>query len=236
MTPDPSAGTAELHAALMQALSDQYRAGVYLAVYERPGATIAQVAARTGRSARAVRHQIERLVEAGLLVVAAETPRRNTRERHYRVTMIRPFIDASDDGTLTEEERRHIPLAILRQIFADIGLAVRSGSFSGKHGHSEVRVPGEVDRRGRSELCEILRRTTQEMEGVFVRSAARLEEAGEDGVEVIATMMLFEGPTWAEPDGARRGPRPSPWLARAAEERTGSRPATSAQRRREEKR
>jgi DNA-binding transcriptional ArsR family regulator len=97
MPPDPSTVAPELRDALKLAMADPLRARIYFALFGRPGATIAELADRTGLPARAVRHQIERLAEAGLVAVDAETPRRNTRERQYRALAIPSLIEAGED-------------------------------------------------------------------------------------------------------------------------------------------
>jgi DNA-binding transcriptional ArsR family regulator len=220
MPPDPCTVAPELRDALKSVMADPLRARVYFALFGSPGATIAQLADQMGLPARAVRHQIEQLAEAGLVAVDAETPRRNTRERHYRALTIPSLIEAGEDEALTETERRDIAVAIIKQILADLGAAVGAGGFASRPGHSEVRVVGEVDGRGWSELAAIMARTTGEIEAVLVESAARLEAAGETGFGATAAMLLFEGGGGAEEEGVRHGPRPSPWLARAIAERS----------------
>jgi DNA-binding transcriptional ArsR family regulator len=88
----PSAGAAypeqldgRLRAKMAEALRDPLRTQIFLSIADRPGATIAQIANRVDEPERRVRHQVERLVELGLVEVDSETRRRNTRERHYRV-------------------------------------------------------------------------------------------------------------------------------------------------------
>jgi DNA-binding transcriptional ArsR family regulator len=203
---------ADLRAALIETLSDPLRAQVYIAVADRPGVTIAQIATRIGESARRVRHQIEWLSAAGLVVVDSETARRNMRERHYRALHL-PRIE-EDEGPWIAEERRGIILSITRQILGDVGRAIRGRAFGEHPGHSAVRVPGEVDGRGREEVEAIVIESTVRLEEAMVRSAERLEAAGEAGTEVIAALLLFESSPW-ENEEDRGGPRASPWLERA---------------------
>jgi predicted transcriptional regulator len=67
----------------MEALADPFRIQVYIAIYERPGVTIPQVAGRLGHPARRVRLQVERLIAVGLIVVETETRKRNMQARHH---------------------------------------------------------------------------------------------------------------------------------------------------------
>jgi DNA-binding transcriptional ArsR family regulator len=136
----------ELRTALMETLADPVRMQIYIAVYERPGATIAQVARRLDEPARRVRHQIDRLIDAGLVVVDTETSRDNLRERQYRGVVV-PTLDEEDDPW-TVESRRDLSLSLMRFIAADVGRAISHRTFGNRLGHTEVRIPGEVDERG----------------------------------------------------------------------------------------
>jgi len=192
-------------------MTDPLRIRVYSSIYERPGATVAQVAARTGEPTRRVRHQIERLVATGLVVAEGESARRNTRERHYRALVQAIIVDVDGDDW-TEEERRRLFLAVLRYIVADISRAMREESFGTRPEHTEVRVSGEVDEAGWQALARIMARATKEIEEEMLASAARLRTERGRGFEVISSLLLFEAPSWGPDDGDRQGPRPSMWL------------------------
>jgi DNA-binding MarR family transcriptional regulator len=198
-----------LRGALIEALEDQLRAHVLLAVVDRPGATIGQIAARIGEAPRRVRHQVERLVEAGLIVIDAETTRRNARERHYRGVALPRIEEEGPDWT--DDQRREIALSVVKVIMADLDDAVRGQTFGTRAGHSIIRIPGEVDDRGWKELAAIMVSTTESLEGTMVRSAERLKEEGAAGREVISALLLFESPPWDRGEGDRSGPRPSQW-------------------------
>lgn len=77
--------------------------------------TIAQIATRTGEPQRRVRHQIDRLLEAGLVLVDAETPRRNARERHYRAVSLARIAEEIGAGW-SDEQRRKIAHSIIKVI------------------------------------------------------------------------------------------------------------------------
>jgi DNA-binding transcriptional ArsR family regulator len=209
--PDPPHMSPDLRDALIETLSDQFRAHVLVTIAERPGVTIGQIATRIGESPRRVRHQVERLVEAALVAVDAESPRRNTRERHYRALAL-PTIDDEFGSGWTDEQRRKIAHSLVRAILADLDGAVRGGTF-GTPGQAVVRIPGEVDETGWEELAASMLKTTERIERIMVDSAARLEDAGRPGIEVISALLLFEGPPWQPGEGDRQGPRPTHWYA-----------------------
>jgi DNA-binding transcriptional ArsR family regulator len=197
---------------VVEAMSDQITARVFIAVAERPGATIGQVARRTGVSPRRVRHQVERLLEARLIVVDSETPRRNARERHYQATAL-PVVVGEGEEPWTDAERRKIAMSVLRVITGDLDDASRERTLGSRPGYSVIRIPGEVDQRGWDELSKSAIAASARIEEVMVGSVARLEEVGRPGIEALSCFFLFEALSW-EPDADREpGPRPTHWLA-----------------------
>jgi DNA-binding transcriptional ArsR family regulator len=195
---------------MVEALEDQLRAHVLLAVVDRPGATIGRIATRIGEPPRRVRHQVERLVEAGLVVAdAAETARRNARERHY-LGVVLPTIE-EEGPDWSDDQRRKIALSVVGVIMADLDGAVGGRTFGTRAGHSVIRIPGEVDERGWEELAASMLLTTAEIEGTMARSAGRLAEQGAPGREVLSALLLFESPPWDPGADERSGPRPSQW-------------------------
>ncbi|HEY2053232.1 MAG TPA: helix-turn-helix domain-containing protein [Solirubrobacterales bacterium] len=203
----------ELRAALMETFDDPLRTQVYIAIYERPGATVSQVARRLDQPGRRVRHQVDRLINDGLVVVDAETPKRNVRERHHRGVVV-PSVDWDDDRW-SEENRQRMNLSLVKFIAADIGRAIRHRTFGARLGHAEVRVPGEVDGRGWAEIEATLTRSMEHVEATMISSAARLEASGETGIEVFSALLLFEARPWDPSADARQGPRPSRWTRAA---------------------
>jgi DNA-binding transcriptional ArsR family regulator len=199
----------ELRRALIEALVHPLRNMVYSAVAERPGATIAQVAERIGQPARSVRHQMERLCEAGLITVDTETLRRNARERHYQA-LLTPTIFDMADWTADEEER--LATAVTRLLLADISRAIRHRTFAANDGHAQVRFTGAVDQSGWDELAEIVVRAMGDIEAVMRRSARRLRDADEGGIEVILGLLLFETMPWASGEDETTEPPPFRWF------------------------
>ncbi|HEX4304729.1 MAG TPA: winged helix-turn-helix domain-containing protein [Solirubrobacterales bacterium] len=211
MESDISALPPDLRAALVESLGDPLRAQIYIAISERPGATIAQIATRIGAPDRKVRRRVNLLVEAELVVVDSEILKGNARERHYRAVVLPSLIDEVD-GPWTDEERQKLALSMIRQIFADVDRAIRNRTFGLHVQHTEARVPGEVDEQGWEELGQIMLRATREIEASMKASAARLEAAGRNGDEVVAALLLFEGAPWGHHEDDHQGLRPSPWL------------------------
>jgi DNA-binding transcriptional ArsR family regulator len=200
----------DLRDALVDTLSDPFQARVYTTVTERPGATIAQIAARIGEPPRRVRHQIEHLLEVGLVHLDSRTKRRNAREHHYRAVALAK-VQNELDSSWDDDQRRKVALSVTRMITGDIGQALRAGILGTSDGHAEVRVSAEVDGQGWQELADIMERVMGEIEETVIRSAARLEASGLGGTEVVAALLLFQTPAWERSVDDTPGPRPSQW-------------------------
>jgi predicted transcriptional regulator len=210
----------DLRDALVETLGNPFQARVYTTVTERPGATIAQIAARIGEPPRRVRYQVEHLLEVGLVHLDSKTQRRNTREHHYRAVALAK-VQNELDSSWSDDQRRKLALSITRMITGDIGQAFRAGILGTSDGHAEVRVSAEVDAQGWQELADIMERVMGEIEQTVIRSTARLEVSGLGGTEVVAALLLFQTPGWEHSVDDTPGPRPSQWRS---EEVTGPLP------------
>ncbi len=178
---------------IVETMSHPLRNRVFAAILERPGATVGQVASRLSESPRRVRHQVERLTEAGLIAVECTTTRRNAREKHYRALHRLLVTDLSEED-FSDEQRRNVALSVLRLLVEDFGLAVADSSFARRAGHAEIRVPGVVDREGWDELGEITARALEEVEAAMSRSRERLQAGGGEEIEVVSALLLLELP------------------------------------------
>ena len=184
---------------------------IYVATGVAIVATIAQIANRIGESPRRVRYLLERLIEEGLIVVDAETRRRNARERHYRVLALPTVLDDFGPGW-TDDQRRKISRSVVGMVMADLDAAIARRTFANRPGHAAVRISGEVDERGWTELATTMATATMAIEESMFASHSRLEEDGRTGTEVIAALLLFEGAPWERGLGDRDGPRPTHWM------------------------
>lgn len=197
----------EIRTALIEAFGHPLRVQVLTAIYDHPGVTINQMSTRLREPSRKVRYQLQKLVGAGLVVADGETLHRNMRERHYR-GVVQPSIDEAIDD---HEDNQKVARGLLRLMVTDAVRAAGERGFGSTVGHVKVRIPGEVDKEGWDEIGEIMTRAMREIEAAMVRSAARLEDSGESGIEAMAGLLLYEGSPWDGPGEERKGPRPSAW-------------------------
>lgn len=199
----------EMRVALVEAMSTPRRLQVLMAVAERPGVTLKQIARRIGESPRSVCYQLERLLDAGLVAVDAETSKRNAREFHYRA-IVQTIVEGEGE-VWPEADGKKITMAILKLMLADLRRASSSETF-GREGHAVVRIPGELDDRGWQEVSRITLETTKRVEEVMKASVARLRANGEVGIEAMVHLMFFETPLWALEEVPNRPTRTLWWL------------------------
>ncbi len=199
-----------LEAVLVETMVHLLRLRILTTVSERPGITIKQLSHHLDETPRKVRHQIDRLIESDLVAVDGATSRRNARERHYRA-LVRRIVVAEDTPT-TEQAGRAAAVNVIRLMVDDIRAAIGEQTFGTRPGHMEIRIPGEVDQRGWSELVDIYRTAYAEIEATMTESARRLRAGEEAGVEVISALLLFEAPAVVDTDGGPGLPaRGEPW-------------------------
>jgi DNA-binding transcriptional ArsR family regulator len=186
---------AKLVQSLGDAMADPFRSRILVAVTERPGVTIREIAERLGETSRKVRYHMEALHTVGLVEVEGEVQRRGAIERRYRATTSN-IIRADEERELAPPQERRIALEVLKMAMGDATSAVASGHFAAREGHCATRLRGTLDSEGWDELADLFAATTEEARRVIERSRERREATGEAGVEVTGALFLFEAPIW----------------------------------------
>jgi predicted ArsR family transcriptional regulator len=187
--------TPELRAGLIAAMTKPVRNTVFCTVAERPEVTVREIADRLAIPPRSVRHHLDWLLATRLIETSSESTSRNTRVHHYRA-LVSPAVSEGDDIELSGEEERELALCVLRMLVADARHAIINRTFGTRRGHAELRVASRVDERGWDESSAILVRALDELMEVRESSAARLDASGEEGIEAISALLLFEAKLW----------------------------------------
>jgi DNA-binding transcriptional ArsR family regulator len=191
VTPNPH------HEELLKFLRDPVRRRLLLLLADKPeGVSIRQLAQRVGEPTRRVRHFIGALVDAGLVVVEKERPRRGTIERTYRASKFPMFWIDEWPEDFQSAEIKIVLLDILRLIFDTVTAAIAAGRFFERRGWCVARTWREVDAQGWGELTEIYQRAAREVVETVERSEARLADSGETPIPAIAALLLLEALPW----------------------------------------
>lgn len=184
---------------LLKALRNPVSRKILFVLNERPdGATIRQLTARLKEPSRRVRHYVEGLVDADLVVVGEERRSRGTIERTFRAPRL-PLLLTDEWGEgLDPAEAKLILLDILRLSFDSVTGAIAAGTFLERPGWCAVRNWREVDRQGWAELVEIHEKAALEAIAVVDAAAERIAEDGGEAIPAISALFLFEALPWPE--------------------------------------
>jgi DNA-binding transcriptional ArsR family regulator len=178
---------------LAKVMADPLRSRIFAAVVERAdGVSIREISDRLDQPERRVRYHLDDFLASGLVGIAREEERRGARVRYYRAERL-PVLWGRE-LPFSEDEAHQISMGALRFIMDDVSEAVRAGTFGRGDFHFEARIRQTMDRRGCEELAAIYERALEEAAKVVSDSAARVA-SGEVGIDVAASMLIFEPPS-----------------------------------------
>jgi DNA-binding transcriptional ArsR family regulator len=167
------------------------RGRVLSALAERPQATIRAVAERLEESPGRVRHQVDALLDLGLVKVTGEEIWRGVLRRRYGAE---PVIVWDDDSS--PEMRLEIAKATVRLLMGDIAAAAAAGTLARRPDDFEVRMYGEVDDACLEDVAILSRRAFDEIVSAIQEGRERVWESGRRGTEIISALFVFEAPLW----------------------------------------
>jgi DNA-binding transcriptional ArsR family regulator len=172
------------------------RGRLLIAVTEKgePGASISQLAERTGESKRKVRYHLEAMLESGLVAIASEQRRGGVVERFFRAEQ-HPWLTEDAFHALGEDARRQIAVELLKVVFSDVTAAVRAKSL-GERPVSLVRLPMEVDEQGWRELLAVHQEMLIRLHDLRGEVNERLKASGEIPIAAMNALLLFTVPPW----------------------------------------
>jgi hypothetical protein len=124
--------------------------------------------------------------------------RRGATEHFYRATR-RQFLSDSEWSKMPESLRPGLAGAVLRSLFEDLDAAVRSGSLDEIDDLHLSRTPMVVDKRGWTEIGELLGATLDRVLEIQAESSRRIAGSGEEGILSKVHLLHFKSP---QPDGA----------------------------------
>jgi DNA-binding transcriptional ArsR family regulator len=188
--------------AILEAYRDPVRGRVLIALSERPGVTIDEVAERLGGSPDQVGPHVEALLGAGLVEVTSEDEVNGETRRRYG----RGPLDVFDGGPAGLEGSVEIGKATVRMLMGDFAIAAAAGTHSRRPDDFEVRTYGEVDEAYYRELVDQHWKAYREIRRSLDEGIARIGESGERGTEFVSALFFFEAPLWG-PEAPRRAVR-----------------------------
>lgn len=152
-----------------------------------------EIAKQLGARLSVVSHHVKELLNAGLIELVDEQPRRGTVEHFYR-SILRPLLGNEEWEKLSLEERKQFSAWIVQLVMGDIAKAMDAGTFDARMERHATRVPLYVDEEGWRELVQIHATALDAEFQVQAASAERMAKSGEDGFHVSASILCMEVP------------------------------------------
>lgn len=114
--------------------------------------------------------------------------------KHIYRAVVRPIVSTKEWAKLTVAERQRYSIWIVRMILADATRSFQAQVFDARPNTHLSRTPMVVDEQGLTEVANIQTNALNEIIEVEAKSAKRMLESDEKGMNLIAAMMCFELP------------------------------------------
>jgi predicted transcriptional regulator len=186
----------ELDEQLALVISSEITIKVLVDLVER-AASPKEIAVRLSLKVATVSHHVKKLERMGLIELVEEREVRGAIQHIYRA-VIRPIVSTEEWEKLGIEERQRYSIWIVQMILADAAKSFNARLFDAYPTRHLSRVPMVVDREGLDEVAAIQNRALNEIIEVEARSAERLVQKGETGMNLTAAMMCFESPALSD--------------------------------------
>jgi DNA-binding transcriptional ArsR family regulator len=165
---------------VFKALSHPLRHRLLAAMSERE-ASPSELAAELGEPLGNVAYHVRMLETLGCIELVRTTPRRGALEHHYRA-IVRATISDEDWERIPESARNSISGETLGDVWRDVAAAMRAETFDRRTDRHLSWTNLTLDEQGWEALNESLVELFERALTLQAESAARLHEAGSEGV------------------------------------------------------
>jgi DNA-binding transcriptional ArsR family regulator len=176
----------------IKAMSHPLRASILRILVERT-ASPAEMARELGEELSNVSYHTKQLVEFECAELVSTRPVRGALEHFYRGTE-RHLIDTEEWDELDPVIAEDILCDIMQKMLDDFVASSRAKQIGGDKDFHLTRTPLVLDQEGLQEALEAQERVRLEILEIEARSAARMIESGEQGVNVSSSQSCFKMP------------------------------------------
>lgn len=176
----------------IKAMSHPLRATILRILVERT-ASPAEMARELDEELSNVSYHTKQLVEFECAELVSTRPVRGALEHFYRATE-RHLLVMDEWEELDPIMAEDLVCEFMQKILDDFVASARAGLIGGDKDFHLTRTPLVLDQEGLQEALEIQERTRLEILEIEARSAARMVESGEEGVNVSSSQGLFKMP------------------------------------------
>jgi DNA-binding transcriptional ArsR family regulator len=184
--PDGAGG----NAALFKALGHPLRYRIMMVLGERE-ASPKELSDLLDEDFHRVYEQVRVLKKSEFIELVGTDSRQGGTQHFYRAC-VRPVLDAEAWERFPRLAREIASVSMVRRIFGDVIASIESGVFDERKHRAVLRRPILIDEQGFKEADESALRHLDELAEIEARSASRLVESGEEGINVSTATMVFE--------------------------------------------
>jgi DNA-binding transcriptional ArsR family regulator len=177
----------------IKAMNHPIRAAVLSILAERTSSP-AEMARELDEDLSNVSYHTKQLVELECAELVSTRPVRGALEHFYRATE-RSLVDREQWDKLDPMMAENIVHEVMQKILDDFVASARANVVGSDAEFHLGRTPLVLDQEGLKEALEIHERTHQEMLDVAARSAERMVESGEEGINVSSSQAFFKMPS-----------------------------------------
>jgi DNA-binding transcriptional ArsR family regulator len=175
----------------IKAMNHPVRAAVLGILAERTSSP-AEMARELDEDLSNVSYHTKQLVELECAELVSTRPVRGALEHFYRGTE-RHLLDTEEWEDLDPVMAENLVSEVMQKILDNFVSAVRAKAFRDAEFHL-TRTPLVFDQQGLEETLAAHERTRQELLEIADRSAARMVESGEEGINVSSSQACFKMP------------------------------------------
>lgn len=141
-----------------------------------------------------VSYHTKQLVELGCAELVSTRPVRGALEHFYRATE-RSLIDKDEWNELDPMMAESIVHEVMQKALDNFVIAARAKTIAADDEFHLTRTPLVFDQQGLEEALEAHEQTRQELLDIASRSADRMVDSGEDGINVSSSQLCFKMPS-----------------------------------------
>jgi DNA-binding transcriptional ArsR family regulator len=183
----------------IKAMNHPVRAAVLSILAERTSSP-AEMARELDEDLSNVSYHTKQLVELECAELVSTRPVRGALEHFYRATE-RSWIDKEEWNELDPMMGENLLQEIMQKVVDNFVAAAQAKTIGKDADFHLTRTPLLLDQQGLQEVLEAHERTRYELVDIASRSAERMVESGEEGINVSSSQACFKMP---DPKGRRQ--------------------------------
>jgi DNA-binding transcriptional ArsR family regulator len=176
----------------IKAMNHPVRAAILAILAERTSSP-AEMARELDEDLSNVSYHTKQLVELECAELVSTRPVRGALEHFYRATE-RSLIDRAEWDELNPMVAGSLVHEAMQKVLDSFVAATRAGTLGKDADFHLTRTPVLVDRQGLQEALEAHEKARQEVLDIASRSAERMIESGEEGINVSSSQACFKMP------------------------------------------